>query len=73
MIVSSPRVVKPTCVPVSLDRKRFNCKQNRRLTTVELQWLWNHENMLETGQVQASECYSLRQVMRHNGDIISIF
>ena len=27
--------------------------------TVELQWLkhlWNHENMFETGVVQASEC-----------------
>ena len=29
------------------------------LFTVELQWpehLWNHENMFETGEVQANEC-----------------
>ena len=44
--------------------------------TVELQWLkylWNHENMFETGVVRANECYSLRQVRRHNRDIFSIF
>ena len=46
------------------------------LYTVELQWLehlWNHESMFETGIVRANECYSLRQVMRHNRDIFSIF
>ena len=45
-------------------------------STVELQWLehlWNHKNMFETGVVRASECYLLRQVMRHNRDIFSIF
>ena len=29
--------------------------------TVEFQWLkhlWNHENMFQTGVVQANECYS---------------
>ena len=43
---------------------------------VELQWLerfWNDENMFETDLVQATECYTLRQVRRHNKDIFSIF
>ena len=43
----------------------------------ELQWLeqlWNHENMFETGEVPANECYSLCQVSMHNyRDIFSIF
>ena len=46
------------------------------LYTVELQWrehLWNHEHMFETGVVRANECYSLRQVKRHNKNIFSIF
>ena len=45
-------------------------------STVELQWLEhlkNHKNMFETGVVRARECYLLRQVMRHNRDIFSIF
>ena len=29
--------------------------------------------MFETGVVRANECYSLRQVRRHNRDIFSIF
>ena len=40
--------------------------------TVELQWLehiWNHENMFETGVVQANECYHSAR----SGDIIGIF
>ena len=34
--------------------------------------LWNHENMFETRMVRVDECYSLRQVRRHNRDIFSI-
>ena len=44
--------------------------------TVELQWLkhlWDHEYMFETGVVRANECYSKRQVRKHNRDIFSIF
>ena len=29
--------------------------------------------MFETGNVRANECYSLRQVRRHNRDIFSVF
>ena len=44
--------------------------------TIELQWLehvLNHENMLETWVVRASECKSWRKVRRHNRNICSIF
>ena len=33
----------------------------RKVNTVELQWLghlWNHENILEIGEVRTNECYS---------------
>ena len=30
VIVSSPRVVNPICVPVSLDRNKFTCKVKRQ-------------------------------------------
>ena len=46
------------------------------LNIVELQWLehlWNHENMFETEVGQDNECYSLRQVLKHNRDIFRCF
>ena len=39
----------------------------------KLEHLWNHKNMIETGVVRANECYSLRQVSRHNKDIFFDF
>ena len=63
--------------------KAFPNKYNLRerissISTVELQWLedlWNHDDMFETEvhAVRTNECYSLRQVRRHNRDIFSIF
>ena len=41
--------------------------------SIWLEHLWNHENMFETRMVRVDECYSLRQVRRHNRDIFSIF
>ena len=38
-----------------------------------LEYVWNHENMFETGAVRAYEGSSKRQVRRHNRDIFSIF
>ena len=46
------------------------------IDTEELLWvehIWNHENVFEAGVVRANECYSLRQLRRHNKDIFSIF
>ena len=62
-------------VPTSHNRIRFIlytlCPRTftfAHAATVELQWLehlWNHENIFETGVVQANECYSLLHIMRH--------
>ena len=43
-----------------------------KASTVEVQWLeylGNHEKILETGVVRANECLSQRKDRRHNMDI----
>ena len=45
--------------PVAYFNNRRSYVQNCLLNTVELQWLeylWNHENMLELRVVRANEC-----------------
>ena len=42
-----------------LDKKNHYKGVMKRITftcTVELQWLWNHENMFEAGVFRANEC-----------------
>ena len=43
----------------SLGTDELICIINANLYIIELEWLehvWNHENMFETGVVQANEC-----------------
>ena len=55
---------KQICYDPSQDLlHKFNevCFYKELTNTVELQWpkhLWSHENMFETGVVQANECSS---------------
>ena len=54
----------------------LDISSSRPGNTVELHWLeylWNHENMFETGVDRANECLSQPQVKRHIMDIFSIF